>query len=73
MSSCPWLSLTALVSLILRGLLISFIELIKNPRYNFWNHKFTSLAPELERVFASVARSCMTPAGGGVYREGEMK
>ena len=23
------------------GLLITFIELIKNPRYNFWNHGFT--------------------------------
>jgi len=23
------------------GLLITFIELIKNPRYNFWSHSFT--------------------------------
>eukprot|EP01114_Cavostelium_apophysatum_P013415 TRINITY_DN3247_c0_g1_i5.p1 TRINITY_DN3247_c0_g1~~TRINITY_DN3247_c0_g1_i5.p1 ORF type:complete len:2234 (+),score=701.16 TRINITY_DN3247_c0_g1_i5:75-6776(+) len=41
------------------GLLITFIELIKNPRYNFWSHSFTRLAPEIERLFESVARSCM--------------
>jgi len=44
------------------GLLITFIELIKNPRYNFWNHAFTHCAPEIERVFESVARSCMGPS-----------
>ena len=36
-----------------------FIELIKNPRYNFWSHGFTRVAPEIERLFESVARSCM--------------
>jgi CCR4-NOT transcription complex subunit 1 len=45
------------------GLLITFIELIKNPRYNFWNHSFTRCAPEIERLFESVARSCMGPSG----------
>ena len=43
------------------GLLITFIELIKNPRYAFWRRGFTHGAPELERVFESVARSCMGP------------
>jgi len=46
------------------GLLITFIELIKNPRYNFWAHQFTHCAPEIERVFESVARSCMGPQSG---------
>jgi CCR4-NOT transcription complex subunit 1 len=46
------------------GLLITFIELIKNPRYNFWAHQFTHCAPEVEKVFESVARSCMGPQGG---------
>eukprot|EP00026_Physarum_polycephalum_P000086 Phypoly_transcript_00086.p1 GENE.Phypoly_transcript_00086~~Phypoly_transcript_00086.p1 ORF type:complete len:2362 (+),score=414.48 Phypoly_transcript_00086:843-7088(+) len=41
------------------GLLITFIELIKNQRYNFWSHAFTRCAPEIERLFESVARSCM--------------
>jgi len=41
------------------GLLISFIELIKNPRYDFWKQPFTGCAPEIERLFESVARSCM--------------
>lgn len=43
------------------GLLITFIELIKNPRYSFWSHSFTRCAPEIERLFESVARSCMNP------------
>lgn len=41
------------------GLLITFIELIKNPRYDFWRQPFTRCAPEIERLFESVARSCM--------------
>ncbi|KAM7260736.1 hypothetical protein ACFE04_026211 [Oxalis oulophora] len=40
------------------GLLITFIELIKNPRYNFWNRSFIGCAPEIEKLFESVARSC---------------
>ena len=52
------------------GLLITFIELIKNPRYAFWSHAFTRVAPEIERLFESVARSCMggpqVPGAGGL-------
>ncbi|KMT00009.1 hypothetical protein BVRB_1g018420 isoform D [Beta vulgaris subsp. vulgaris] len=40
------------------GLLITFIELIKNPGYNFWNRSFTRCAPEIEKLFESVSRSC---------------
>ncbi|KAG8391589.1 hypothetical protein BUALT_Bualt01G0203200 [Buddleja alternifolia] len=40
------------------GLLITFIELIKNPRYNFWSRTFTRCAPEIEKLFESVSRSC---------------
>jgi len=43
------------------GLLITFIELIKNQRYQFWSHPFIRCATEIEKVFESVARSCMTP------------
>lgn len=41
------------------GLLITFIELIKNPQFKFWNHEFVHCAPEIERLFDAVARSCM--------------
>mmetsp|Transcript_7036 Transcript_7036/g.14641 ORF Transcript_7036/g.14641 Transcript_7036/m.14641 type:complete len:811 (-) Transcript_7036:13-2445(-) len=47
------------------GLLITFIELIKNPRYRFWSHGFTRCAAEIERVFESVSRSCMSGASAG--------
>ncbi|CAH9118024.1 unnamed protein product [Cuscuta europaea] len=43
------------------GLLITFIELIKNPRYNFWSRSFTRCAPEIEKLFESVSRSCGGP------------
>lgn len=45
------------------GLLITFIELIKNPTYNFWSRDFTRCTPEIERLFVSVARSCFPQAG----------
>nr|CAB3232164.1 CCR4-NOT transcription complex subunit 1 [Phallusia mammillata] len=41
------------------GLLITFIELIKNPNFKFWNHEFVHCAPEISKLFDSVARSCM--------------
>ena len=47
------------------GLLITFIELIKNQRYSFWAKNFTRCAPEIERLFESVARSCMAPGSSG--------
>ena len=52
------------------GLLVTFIELIKNPRYNFWGHGFTRCAPDIERLFESVARSCVAPAGGPEDEQG---
>ena len=45
------------------GLLVTFIELIKNPRYDLLNHSFTKLAPEIERLFESVAKSCSGKSG----------
>ncbi|KAG0300239.1 hypothetical protein BGZ98_009334 [Dissophora globulifera] len=39
------------------GLLITFIELIKNPRYVFWDHAFTRIDPDIEKLFDSVSRS----------------
>ncbi|KAJ3214619.1 hypothetical protein HDU67_001427 [Dinochytrium kinnereticum] len=39
------------------GLLITFIELIRNPRYSFWDHtNFIRCAPEIERLFSSERR-----------------
>ena len=41
---------------------MTFIELIKNPRYEFWRKSFTRSAPEVVRVFDSIARSCIGPS-----------
>ncbi|MQM09382.1 hypothetical protein Taro_042257, partial [Colocasia esculenta] len=43
------------------GLLITFIELIKNERYAFWKRSFTHSVPEITKLFESVARSCGGP------------
>jgi len=53
------------------GLLITFIELIKNQRYQFWSHSFTRCATEIEKVFESVARSCMSPESRAIVAGGE--
>lgn len=53
------------------GLLITFIELIKNPRYAFWSHGFTHCAAEIEKLFESVARSCMGPGAAGLKPDEE--
>lgn len=50
------------------GLLITFIELIKNPSFKFWSHEFVKCAPEIEKLFESVARSCMVQKA---VRDGE--
>ncbi|CAO3574719.1 unnamed protein product [Mortierella alpina] len=39
------------------GLLVTFIELIKNPKYAFWDHAFTRIDPDIEKLFDSVSRS----------------
>ena len=41
------------------SLLCTLLELIRNKRYKFWSHSFTQCATEIERLFESVARSCM--------------
>ena len=35
------------------GLLITFIELIKNPAFKFWSHDFVHCAPEIEKYVLS--------------------
>jgi len=38
------------------GLLVTFIELIKNPVYRFWDQEFTHSTEEIRRLFANVAQ-----------------
>ncbi|CAG0883626.1 unnamed protein product [Darwinula stevensoni] len=45
------------------GLLITFIELIRNPAFKFWQHDFVRCAPEIEKLFESIARSCIMQKG----------
>jgi len=52
------------------GLLITFTELIKNQRYQFWNQPFTRCATEIEQVFESVAKSCIPPGASSAVVSG---
>jgi CCR4-NOT transcription complex subunit 1 len=52
------------------GLLITFIELIKNPRYRFWLHPFVTCAPEVEKLFQSVAHTCLGSGSEGAITAG---
>jgi CCR4-NOT transcription complex subunit 1 len=61
------------------GLLITFVELIKNRRYELWKRGFHNMAPEIERLFEKVARSCMPgkdgqpPSGQGQGGSGQQQ
>jgi CCR4-NOT transcription complex subunit 1 len=41
------------------GLLVVFLELIRNPVYGFWQADFIQKAPELIRLMDNVARTCL--------------
>jgi len=41
--------------------LIILLQLKQNPRYSFWSRPFTHCAPEIEKLFESVSRSCGGP------------
>ena len=47
------------------GLLITFIELVKNGKYEFWDKPFIRCAPEIERMFESVGTSVNSSAAAG--------
>jgi len=40
--------------------LIHSIELIKNNRYQFWQMPYVKASTEIEKVFSSVAKSCLS-------------
>ncbi|KAK4530859.1 hypothetical protein CCYA_CCYA06G1716 [Cyanidiococcus yangmingshanensis] len=41
------------------GLLVVFLELIRNPVYGFWQSDFIQAAPEIARLMDNVARTCL--------------
>jgi len=44
------------------GLRITFMELIRNRNYEFWNHSFVRCAPEVEQLIQTVAFTCLGTA-----------
>jgi len=43
------------------GALTTFIELLRNPKYEFWNKDFIRIAPEVSLLLESVATSIFQP------------
>ncbi|KZP29910.1 Not1-domain-containing protein [Athelia psychrophila] len=43
------------------GALVTFIELLRNPKYDFWSKEFIRVAPEVTILLESVARSIFNP------------
>jgi len=41
------------------GILITLIELIKNPRYEFLKKPFTHCTPEIERLYEKMSKNCV--------------
>ncbi|KAJ2786411.1 CCR4-NOT core subunit cdc39 [Coemansia interrupta] len=39
------------------GLLVTLIELLRNPYYAFWNHDFTRRSPQIIEILSAVAKS----------------
>ena len=45
------------------GVMVTFIELVKNPQYRFWDLAFTRTNSDIERVFEAISRSCLGSSG----------
>jgi len=41
------------------GIMVTFIELVKNPIYKFWDYEFTRATPDIERVFQAILHNCI--------------
>ncbi|KAJ2888912.1 CCR4-NOT core subunit cdc39, partial [Coemansia asiatica] len=39
------------------GLLVTLIELLRNPFYSFWSHEFTRRSPQIVEILSAVAKS----------------
>ncbi|KAJ2572236.1 CCR4-NOT core subunit cdc39 [Coemansia sp. RSA 1813] len=39
------------------GLLVTLIEILRNPYYSFWNHEFTRRSPQIVELLSAVAKS----------------
>ncbi|TDH65786.1 hypothetical protein CCR75_009587 [Bremia lactucae] len=46
------------------GLLVTFIELIRNKSYKFWEQEYLVCSNEIKEVFDDVARTCLATASG---------
>ncbi|KAK1304862.1 hypothetical protein QJS10_CPB11g00341 [Acorus calamus] len=48
------------------GVIVTFLELVKNQKYNFWSQSYIRCAPEIKNIFDSLARSCEGMVSGTI-------
>lgn len=41
------------------GLMVTFLEIIRNETYAFWSEKFINRSPEIRNLFDSIAKTCL--------------
>lgn len=41
------------------GLLVTFVELVKNAHYKFWEYRFTFSSPEVQHLLRTLTQSCL--------------
>lgn len=41
------------------GLLVTFVELVKNAHYKFWEYRFTYATPEVQHLLRALAQTCL--------------
>ncbi|KIJ29884.1 hypothetical protein M422DRAFT_214789 [Sphaerobolus stellatus SS14] len=39
------------------GVMVTFIELLRNPKYEFWNHEFVRSSPEITLIMENIAKN----------------
>lgn len=42
------------------GLMVTFLELIRNEKYSFWSEGFINKSPEIRNLFDSIAKTCLS-------------
>lgn len=44
------------------GILVTYIELVKNAHYKFWEYRFTHATPEVEAILRTLTQTCLATA-----------
>lgn len=43
------------------GILVTFVELVKNAHYKFWEYRFANSNPEVQHILRTITQTCLKP------------